>query len=266
MRGICNTIIKEFNQGDNHGNIIRISIDIELPDTVTGKPFRFKTIIETLSYFLSDNLVNGIITLSISGKVISENVVAILFTFFAHDSNAVLQVTDSVKKNKTESDLKHISTDLDIDVQLKVVHQGIQLTLREILHEPFYPVARQTHPLKGRCILLAEDNEINAMVFISFLEDWGIQTIHVLDGQEALNRLQETRFDLILMDINMPVMNGIEAIYEIRKTDRIIPILVLTASTMEQDISFALEAGANGYIQKPVSSSQLSKLLSLHLK
>lgn len=263
LREICSTIVKEFNQGANSGNILRVSIDIELLDNVSGSPARLRKIIERLSFFLSDKLVNGIITLSLSGKIISENAEAILFTFFARDSTAVLEVLDSGKENKFISDIMRISTELDTDVQFKIIDHGVQLTLKLVLHEHVH--VQQTHPLTGRCILLAEDNDINAMVFISFMEEWGIQTTHVLDGQEAVNQVLETRFDLILMDINMPVMNGIEAIREIRKTDKIIPILVLTASTMEQDISYALEAGADGYILKPVSGSHLCELLSDHL-
>jgi CheY-like chemotaxis protein len=264
LRTTCNTIIKEFNRGVNNGNIIRISIDIELPDNVSGSPVRFRKIIERLSCYLSDKLVNGIITLSLSGKVISEKAELILFTFFARDST-VLEALDPHKKNKLLSDLIPISTELEVDVRFKIIDHGIQLTLRMPLYEQIATPIKQTHPLSEKHVLLAEDNDINAMVFISFMEEWGIQTLHVLDGQAAVNQFMKSQFDLILMDINMPVMNGIEAILEIRKMDKAIPILMLTASTMELDILSGLQAGANGYILKPVSSSHLCELLSHHL-
>ena len=78
-----------------------------------------------------------------------------------------------------------------------------------------------------------------------------------MNGEEPLLISQEQAFDLILMDIHMPVLDGNEAIRRIRTQNREIPIIALTASTLESDIREALENGANDYLLKPVASKTL---------
>lgn len=108
-------------------------------------------------------------------------------------------------------------------------------------------------------ILLAEDNEANISTFFSYLEAKGYQIILAMDGQEAVNLAKTYQPDLILMDIQMPKMDGIEAIKQIRLDAKLmnIPIIALTALAMTGDREGCLEAGANDYLTKPVMLKQL---------
>ncbi len=114
---------------------------------------------------------------------------------------------------------------------------------------------RKLKTLRSKKILIAEDNELNHKVIASLLADTGIELTFVFDGQEAVDLIQAgTKFDLILMDINMPKLNGYEASEKIRKNNKYnnIHILALTADVMDSSIEKTLASGMQGHISKPI--------------
>ncbi|WP_006788051.1 response regulator [Thiorhodospira sibirica] len=120
-------------------------------------------------------------------------------------------------------------------------------------------LAQTTRPL---AILLAEDNQINQMVALKLLEKIHAQCSVANNGAEAVRMAQEKDFDLILMDIMMPVMDGIEAIRCIREDAQthgrpFVPIIAMTANTMKGDKEYYLSEGVQGYVAKPVEPSAL---------
>lgn len=117
-------------------------------------------------------------------------------------------------------------------------------------------------------ILLAEDDKINAEIFVQFIESLGYKVILAKDGMEAVKLSMEERPALILMDIQMPGMNGLEAIREIKSRREIkdIPIIALTALAMAGDQERCLEAGANDYMTKPVPLRRLKKVIRSYLR
>ncbi|GBO52342.1 circadian input kinase A [Pseudanabaena sp. lw0831] len=110
-------------------------------------------------------------------------------------------------------------------------------------------------------LLLAEDNEANIATMESYLEARGYRVIVARDGQEAIALTKTHRPDLILMDIQMPVMDGLEATKQIRLDPILtnIPIIALTALAMADDRQKCLDAGANEYISKPLKLSALAQ-------
>jgi PAS domain S-box-containing protein len=112
-------------------------------------------------------------------------------------------------------------------------------------------------------ILLAEDNETNIKTISPYLQAKGYQLIFARDGAEAVRQAKEEQPDLILMDIQMPKMDGLEATRSIRADARLanVPIIALTALAMPGDREHCLEAGANEYISKPVSLKGLVELM-----
>lgn len=108
-------------------------------------------------------------------------------------------------------------------------------------------------------ILLAEDNLSNIMTLSDYLEMYDYQVIQALDGKEAIEKAEEFLPDLILMDIQMPVMDGLEAIRYLRQDPRFAktPIMALTALAMPGDLEHCLEAGATDYVTKPVKLKEL---------
>ncbi|MBF0112951.1 MAG: response regulator [Desulfamplus sp.] len=118
--------------------------------------------------------------------------------------------------------------------------------------------------LKGKRVLLVEDNPINQEVATEFLKDAGIIVRIASNGFEALNIVDKEPFDLVLMDIQMPVMDGLEAARKIRKEKLMadIPIIAMTAHAMAGDREKSLNAGMNGHISKPVDPIELYNILS----
>ena len=119
-------------------------------------------------------------------------------------------------------------------------------------------VSESMQPLR---ILLAEDNPINQKVTCQMLGKWGHSVLIAGDGEEVLGHLQRESFDLVIMDVQMPGMNGLEATCAIRQsetgTDRHIPIIALTAHAMDSDVERCLEAGMDRYLSKPIRAAAL---------
>ena len=117
-------------------------------------------------------------------------------------------------------------------------------------------------------VLLVEDNPINRMVAMMLLQRMGCQVADCENGQQALDKVQQQSFDLVLMDINMPVMDGLTATRAIRALPGAparLPIVVLTADVMNEAEAQAHSAGAQGFLSKPVQFAQLQACLQLYL-
>jgi len=121
-------------------------------------------------------------------------------------------------------------------------------------------------PLNAK-VLLVEDNPINQMVASKMLQKIGLNTVLANNGIEALNILKEQCFDLVLMDCQMPEMDGFDATREIRKLDikalyeQPLPIIAMTANVMSGDRERCLEVGMDDYIGKPVQRDHLEAVL-----
>jgi CheY-like chemotaxis protein len=105
--------------------------------------------------------------------------------------------------------------------------------------------------LVDKSILLVEDNPVNVMVAKRFLSKWGIKVDVAENGKEAIEKVSISKYDLILMDLQMPIMDGYDASSEMRKQGLKIPILVLTASVMLDVGDKFFNSGMNDYITKP---------------
>jgi signal transduction histidine kinase len=123
----------------------------------------------------------------------------------------------------------------------------------------------QLQLLKTKNILVAEDNKINQMVAEAMLESMGVNVTIVDNGQLALDEFKVRKYDLILMDIQMPVMDGITACRTLRESNKIIPIIALTANVMSDDILKYNEEGFNDHIGKPIDQNNLIQVLAQYL-
>lgn len=124
--------------------------------------------------------------------------------------------------------------------------------------------------LEGKRILVAEDNKINFFVANKFLIGWGVTVTHAENGLLALEKLEHENFDLVLMDLHMPVMDGIEATRIIRKSEnpriRNIPIVALTAAIMSENHDKIDELNINDYVLKPFKPHDLFDRILKHIK
>jgi signal transduction histidine kinase/CheY-like chemotaxis protein len=118
---------------------------------------------------------------------------------------------------------------------------------------------------KGNIILLAEDNEVNQEIIETIFENSGIKIDIAQNGQEALEKYRNNSYGMILMDLQMPVLDGFEATRQIRKTDKDMPIVALTANAMKEDIEKTKEAGMNKHLNKPIEVEQLFRTVLQYL-
>lgn len=142
-------------------------------------------------------------------------------------------------------------------------HLELPFTVIEQQRQP--QVELKAEPALPECgpstILVAEDNQVSAEFIAKILARRGHRIITVEDGQQALDTLRQQDVDCVLMDVQMPVMDGIEAVRQIRRTEqqtgRHLPVVALTAHAMKGDRERLLDAGFDGYVAKPVDIAKL---------
>jgi two-component system, sensor histidine kinase and response regulator len=125
-------------------------------------------------------------------------------------------------------------------------------------------LANSAASIGGARVLLVEDNELNRQVATELLQQFGLHVDVAFHGAQALDRMQMVEYDLVLMDMQMPVMDGLEATRRVREQPRWsrLPIVAMTANAMAQDRQRCIDAGMNDYLAKPIEPALLcSKLL-----
>ncbi len=164
------------------------------------------------------------------------------------NSNELLKVIQMTLSDPAEKDQKVIT----------------RHTLRE-LNKPQKNYSELENALKNKVlnILLAEDNPVNRKLIVILMKKLGYQVTEVVNGLEAVEAIKEKQFDLVLMDVQMPEMDGLEATRTIRQSEvgsgKHVPVLALTARAMKGDQDLCLAAGMDGYVTKPVNRKALMK-------
>ena len=124
------------------------------------------------------------------------------------------------------------------------------------------------HSVTGRRLLLAEDSQANQIIAITFLKSAGYKVDAVANGQEALDAVMSLPYELVLMDVSMPEMDGLEATRRVRELPGAkgqIKIIALTANVFKDDLDRCMEAGMNGFIPKPIDKNNLLTTLAKFL-
>ncbi|WP_291323341.1 PAS domain S-box protein [Desulfonatronospira sp.] len=158
-------------------------------------------------------------------------------------------VADFLSKPVTASSL--------FDAMIRADRESIQPRTGYIFKAPSF---------KGKTILLVEDNEINLEVAFNFLEKTGASVVTAEDGAQGVEKVFIHNPDLVLMDLQMPVMDGYNAAREIRKSRPDLPIIALTAAVMQDDVRQSREAGMNDHLGKPIDSEELYRVLAQWLE
>ncbi|MBU1611817.1 MAG: PAS domain S-box protein [Proteobacteria bacterium] len=139
----------------------------------------------------------------------------------------------------------------------------VELGPKTVVPEPISP----STPGQDLHLLVVEDDPVNLMALTKLLQKQGVQTTSAINGEETLACLRQGTFDLVLLDIQMPVLDGVEVARAIRslpefKNQAHIPIIALTAYAMQGDEERFLQAGMNGYLAKPVDMEALMRVIS----
>ncbi len=152
--------------------------------------------------------------------------------------------------------IKPVNQSVLFNTIMEVFGQGMDKTLRPSLH---HGSLEELKKIKGARVLLAEDNEINQQVAKELIEGVGLVVAIANNGREAVTMAQEQSFDLILMDIQMPEMDGFEATTQLRALEqfRELPILAMTAHAMADDRQKSLDQGMNDHVTKPIDPPEL---------
>ena len=146
--------------------------------------------------------------------------------------------------------------------------QGHAITTRSHHQKVDKEASAAKSKLKGAHLLLVEDNEINQELAVELLESEGVNVTVVNNGQKALDILKNTRFDGVLMDCQMPVMDGYEATRQIRMQQQYcaLPVIAMTANVMFADKDKVLQAGMNDHIGKPIDVDAMFITLAKWIK
>jgi PAS domain S-box-containing protein len=169
-------------------------------------------------------------------------------------------------------------------IKEELMQASATLHVDKILHKPITPsvlfksitqpnaidaledsVAGKRFFAEGR-VLVVEDNEINQLVARDMLELFGLTVNIVGNGEKAVENVKNESYDLILMDLQMPIMDGFEATRKIREFNKDIPIVALSAAVMEQDKELTIDVGMNDHLPKPIDMDELQRILGNYLK
>jgi PAS domain S-box-containing protein len=126
--------------------------------------------------------------------------------------------------------------------------------------------AKDLVPMEGTRILLAEDNPVNMAIAKRFLKKWGIELTEAVNGRLAVEAFSQSTFDLVLLDLEMPEMDGATALLEIKKLNPEIPILAFTAAAYDNMLVDLLQKGFIDFIPKPFRPEDLHSKIAFHLQ
>lgn len=281
------------------GLLLEARVDANLPTALHGDALRIKQVLNNLVSNAIKFTERGRITVSVAGcadiRVAICGTERVCVTFAVTDTGMSFD-------NETRHRLFKPFSQADNSMARRFGGTGLGLAISRQLVElmgghievennqgsgstfyftvPLLRAVKTTHPknsrsfmlssLQGR-VLLAEDNPVNAELALAMLQQFGLTVELAANGQEAYDKFCCMPFDLVLMDCQMPEMDGFEAVAQIRRYEQRhllspMPIIALTANAMSGDREHCLEAGMNGYLAKPFRRDELYQALLLWLQ
>ncbi|MDP2076621.1 MAG: response regulator, partial [Sulfuricurvum sp.] len=188
-----------------------------------------------------------------SDVILAHTPAFIMVTGYSRDD--LLQRADGVHLNGIL--VKPVNPSTLLDTILNAL--GKEAFQRTRKHEKEINAKEAILSLQGAHVLLVEDNEINMELALEQLQDAGIKVDVAVNGAQAVEKIKHTDYDGVLMDCQMPIMDGFEATRQIRKDERFknLPILAMTANAMAGDKEKCIESGMNDHIPKPINVAQL---------
>lgn len=268
----------------------RYSVDSSVPKILRGDPYRLNQILTNLVNNAIKFTQNGFVELTVKLQEKAENKYWIFFsvrdTGIGIAEDKLGEIFESFTQADTSVTRRFGGTGLGLTITKSLVKMmNGELAVRSILGEgteftvviPFeegeivevnIEQDFDTHSLelKGIHVLLVEDNRINKLLVSTLFDKWGVNYDWAENGEEAIEFLKKKEFNLILMDVQMPVMSGLEATQIIRKVLKLeLPIIALTAHAFKEDAKKCIDSGMDDVIVKPFEPFLLYNKLVSHL-
>lgn len=237
-------------------SIVRFTIDVQIPEYLNGDKQGFYNSILQICTYLNRYIIDLSIDIELfkAGPHVSE-VRLIIDVRGSNPDKYVMQKFFRLRQNES----------LDL---LKILPYPTRFFYRDMwacfsFSMTFSGQAESVLNLfRNKKVLLVEENELSALVFITFMEEWGCLVTKISDGLLVTEEIKRIRYNVVLINIHSPEMGGTETIRKIRKFDQHTPIIGLTSPWAKDDASLAYAAGANDLLAKPVSSYELKKILT----
>ena len=278
-------------QAKNKGLAFTCSIDPDVPAVLSGDPRRLRQVLNNLAGNAVKFTPNGEVCVRVS--LVSSTTVSSVLRFAVRDTGIGIPADKQalIFQKFTQADAstsRHFGGSglgLAISKQLvelmdgeigvsSIVGQGSEFWFTACFAASLHPLSEPASPApvaqrphwQGLRVLVAEDNRINQKVIMGLLEKLALRVDVVSNGAEAFRALSTTPYALVLMDVQMPEMDGLEATRLIRSApspvlNPRIPIIAMTANAMPEDQQICLDAGMDGYLSKPLSLGSLAAIL-----
>jgi signal transduction histidine kinase/ActR/RegA family two-component response regulator len=273
-------------KAEERGNLIKIIYDDDIPEFVVGDDVRLGQILNNLVSNAVKFTKEGTITIRVELKEMYKTDLALGFSIEDTGIGIPKEKQELIFERFTQANNNITREFGGSGLGLTIIRRLLQLQGSDIFIESEHGVgsrffftlafkkssteireeAKHSGDLKfdlsGTRILLVEDVEFNVMVAQRMLRNWHATVDHAENGALAVEKVIANDYDLVLMDIQMPVMDGYTATHEIRKFNNKLPIIALTASIITPDIQGkAFEAGMNGCITKPFNPNDLYSII-----
>lgn len=284
-------------RAEEKGIRIYSRIDPQLPDIVIGDPVRLTQILNNLFSNAIKFTHKGSVTLNIKLKEAVDEYMQVYFSVTDTGIGIAPELKDYIFESFTQASsdtTRHFGgTGLGLSITKRLLQlQGSDISLesepgkgsvfsfvlqlktsRKSQHDldaVYNGAVLAFNDLSGYRLLVVDDNEINMMVASKFLRKWALSVDCVQSGLEAVERVKEVHYDMILMDLQMPGMTGYEASRRIRALHgerfKDIPIIALSADVMAETKEKVIEAGMNDYVSKPFNPHELYGKIARYLK
>ena len=280
-------------KSEEKGVALDVSVADDVPDIIESDPLRLSQICINLCSNAVKFTDSGQVSLQVSLQSRQEEALVLLFkiqdTGIGMTAEEQERVFDSFAQADGSTTRKYGGTGLGLAISKNLVHMlggeiwvesepgkgsTFSFTIRakvgsetDLADEEEAPPLREQTPLPELNVLLVEDNEINQEIALELLRDMGVHVSLAVNGADAVEKWETDPFDLILMDIQMPVLDGLSASRQIRASSRprskTVPIVAMTANAMSGDREKSLEAGMDDHITKPLDVNELRSALAL---
>jgi signal transduction histidine kinase/CheY-like chemotaxis protein len=289
---LVNNINQSFSGFISKNNInFKLKLDIEGNENLVGDPTKLSQILINLINNSIKFTKNGDVTLNI--KTVKEKDHKITLKFVVQDNgigipeDKIENIFDSFSQGSVEINRTYGGTGLGLSIVKKIIElMGSEIHLESKVNEgtKFYfnldfeksdlktissietSEIISHENLKGKTVLLVEDNKINQMITKKMVENKGMICTIIDNGEDSIVAMQDNKFDMVLMDVHLPGINGTEATAEIRKFDNITPIIALTAISLNENREMLLSYGMNDVVTKPFSPEHFYNVISSYFK